>query len=153
MDLSERRGLLIDDMPEMRSTMRIQLADAGLEKCDAARNVKEAVERLTENRYDLIVCDYNLGQGADGQQLLELVRRRQLLPLSTAFLMVTGESGYEQVSTAAEYAPDDYLIKPFTSGMLGTRLERILEKKDALKPVYQSQSGGTDGGTILIVKL
>ncbi len=110
MDLRGKYGLLIDDIPEMRTTVRVQLADAGLEKCDAARNVKEAVERLTQNRYDLVVCDYNLGQGADGQQLLELVRRRQLLPLSTAYLMITGETGYEQVSTAAEYAPDDYLI-------------------------------------------
>jgi tetratricopeptide (TPR) repeat protein len=136
MDLRGKYGLLIDDMPEMRTTVRIQLADAGLEKCDGARNIKEAIDRLTANRYDLIVCDYNLGQGADGQQLLELVRRRQLLPLSTAFLMITGETGYEQVSTAAEYAPDDYLLKPFTSDMLGTRLTRILEKKEALRPLY-----------------
>ncbi|MDP2793419.1 MAG: response regulator [Sulfurisoma sp.] len=136
-DLRELRGLLIDDVAEMRTTVRIQLADAGLERCDTARNVKEAVERLGANRYDLVICDYNLGQGADGQQLLELVRRRQLLPPTTAFLMITGETSYEQVSTAAEYAPDDYLIKPFTSGTLHTRLERILEKKEALRPVYQ----------------
>lgn len=138
MDLRGKYGLLIDDMAEMRSTVRIQLSDAGLEKCDQARNIKEAVDRLTANRYDLIVCDYNLGQGADGQQLLELVRRRKLLPLSTAFLMITGETGYEQVSTAAEYAPDDYLLKPFKSETLGTRLGRILDKKAALNPLYQA---------------
>jgi len=137
MDLRDKRGLLVDDMPEMRSSMRIQLADAGLDQCDQARNVKEAVDRLRENRYDLIVCDYNLGQGADGQQLLELVRRKELLPMSTAFLMVTGETGYEQVSTAAEYAPDDYLLKPFTSELLGTRLGRILDKKAVLAPIHR----------------
>jgi tetratricopeptide (TPR) repeat protein len=136
MDLRGKYGLLIDDMPEMRTTVRIQLADAGLEKCDGARNIKEAIDRLTANRYDMIVCDYNLGQGADGQQLLELVRRRHLLPLSTAFLMITGETGYEQVSTAAEYSPDDYLLKPFTSDLLGTRLKRILEKKESLHDLY-----------------
>lgn len=137
MDLRSYFGLLIDDIPEMRSSVRIQLTDAGLEKCDTARNIKEAVDKLSANRYDLIVCDYNLGQGADGQQFLELVRRKQLLPLSTAFLMITGETGYEQVSTAAEFAPDDYLLKPFTSQTLHTRLDRILEKKGALKPIYK----------------
>ncbi len=136
MDLRDKTGLLIDDMPEMRSAMRIQLTDAGLEKCDQARSIKEAIDRLKEKRYDLIVCDYNLGQGADGQQLLELVRRKNILPLSTAFLMVTGETGYEQVSTAAEYAPDDYLLKPFTADLLGTRLGRILDKKAALASIY-----------------
>ncbi|MCK9285027.1 MAG: response regulator [Rhodocyclaceae bacterium] len=137
MDLRDKSGLLIDDLADMRNAMRIQLADGGLDRCDMARNVKEAVAKLTLKRYDLIVCDYALGQGADGQQLLELLRRRQLMPLSTAFLMVTGESGYEQVATAAEYAPDDYLIKPFTSATLQARLVRILEKKAALMPVYR----------------
>ncbi|OHC64412.1 MAG: hypothetical protein A2040_01905 [Rhodocyclales bacterium GWA2_65_19] len=137
MDLSKLNALLIDDIPEMRSSVRIQLADCGLERCDTARNVKEAVDRISAKRYDLIVCDYNLGQGADGQQLLELVRRRKILPLTTVFLMITGETGYEQVSTAAEYSPDDYLIKPFTSQTLQTRLERIIDKKQALRTVYQ----------------
>lgn len=137
MDLRGLGGLLIDDIPEMRTAVRIQLADAGLERCDAARNVKEAIDKLSANRYDLIVCDYNLGQGADGQQLLELLRRRNLLPISTVFLMITGETGYEQVATAAEYAPDDYLIKPFTSEALRSRLERILDKKKALAPLYR----------------
>jgi FimV-like protein len=136
MDLSKFRGLLIDDIPEMRSSVRIQLADCGVENCDTARNIKEALARIAVNRYDLIICDYNLGQGADGQQLLELVRRRKTLPLTTAFLMITGETAYEQVSTAAEYAPDDYLIKPFTSQTLYTRLERIIDKKQALRPIY-----------------
>ena len=137
MDLRGKTGLLIDDLPEMRSSVRIQLADGGLEKCEQARNVKEAIDKLSLNKYDLIVCDYNLGQGADGQQLLELLRRRHLLPLSTAFLMITGETGYEQVATAAEYSPDDYLLKPFTSELLRARLTRILEKKEALSSLFQ----------------
>lgn len=137
MDLHGKHGLLIDDNAEMRSSLRIQLADAGLEKCDTCRNVKEAVDRLRKERYDLVVCDYNLGQGTDGQQFLELVRRKQLLPLSCAFLMVTGESGYEQVATTAEYTPDDYLLKPFTADTLASRLGRVLDKKAALQPIYR----------------
>ena len=121
-DLRGKSGLLIDDIPEMRSALRIQLADAGLEKCDMARTIKEAIERISTNRYDLIVSDYNLGQ---------------VLPMTTAFMMITGETGYEQVSTAAEYSPDDYLIKPFTAETLRSRLERVLERKAALKPLFQ----------------
>ena len=137
MDLRDKTGLLIDDIPEMRSTVRAQLADAGLDQCDVARNVKEAMERLQARRYDIIICDYNLGQGADGQQFLELVRRKNVLPLTTTFLMITGEASYEHVSTAAEFAPDDYLLKPFTSATMRVRLERILDKKEALKPIYR----------------
>ncbi len=146
MDLRGKRGLLIDDNADMRASLRIQLSDIGLEHCDMARNVKEGLERLSQSRYDLIICDYNLGQGADGQQFLELVRRRQVLPLSTAFLMVTGETGYEQVATTAEYAPDDYLLKPFAAEMLGTRIARIFEKKAALRPIYRCMGPGKDDG-------
>lgn len=149
MDLRGYCGLLIDDLPEMRSAVRIQLTDAGLSKCDVARNVKEAMDRLVSNRYDLIVCDYNLGQGADGQQFLELVRRKRTLPLTTAFLMITGETGYEQVSTAAEFAPDDYLLKPFTSELLRARLGRILDKKKALTPIYKHMGERIDRAAAL----
>jgi DNA-binding response OmpR family regulator len=142
--LQGKRGLLIDDVADMRTAMRIQLSDLGLEQCDMARNVKEAIEHLSQHRYDLIVCDYNLGQGADGQQFLELVRRRHLLPLSSAFLMITGETNYEHVATAAEYAPDDYLIKPFTAEILGTRIARVFEKKAALQPIHRWM--GNEGG-------
>lgn len=137
MDLRNKQGLLIDDVAEMRASVRIQLADGGLESCTAVRNIKEALDRLSKEKFDLVVCDYNLGQGADGQQFLELIRRKQLLPLTSAFLMITGETAYEQVSTAAEYSPDDYLLKPFTADKLMTRLLRILEKKEALRPIYQ----------------
>ena len=54
MDLRDKTGLLIDDLPEMRSAVRIQLADGGLEKCDAARNVKEAIDKIAVNRYDVL---------------------------------------------------------------------------------------------------
>ncbi len=136
MDLRNKSGLLIDDVAEMRTSVRIQLSDCGLEKCICVRNIKEAIDKLSANKFDLVVCDYNLGQGSDGQQFLELVRRKHLLPLSTAFLIITGETAYQQVSTAAEYSPDDYLLKPFTAQTLATRLLRIIEKKDALKPIY-----------------
>ncbi len=44
MDLRDKSGLLIDDMPEMRNSMCLQLANAGLERCDQARNIKEAAD-------------------------------------------------------------------------------------------------------------
>jgi tetratricopeptide (TPR) repeat protein len=137
MDLHNMHGLLIDDVAEMRTSVRIQLSDCGLQHCICVRNVKEAIDKLAVGTFDLVICDYDLGQGADGQQLLELVRRKHLLPLSTAFLMITGETAYQQVSTAAEFSPDDYLLKPFTAEILKTRLLKVLEKKTALKPIYQ----------------
>jgi DNA-binding response OmpR family regulator len=61
-----------------------------------------------------VLCDYNLGDGMDGQELLER-RKTGTLPLSTIWIMITGERKYERVVAAAEMAPDDYILKPFNS--------------------------------------
>lgn len=44
-------------------------------------------------------------------------------------MMVTGEQSYEQVVSAVELVPDDYIIKPFSPDKLLLRLERIVAKK------------------------
>ena len=137
MELADKTVLLVDDNTEVRNSLRIQLQDSGLSRCVAVRSIREALAKIQVQKFDLVVCDYNLGPDTDGQQFLELIRRKQLLPLTSAFMMVTGEVSYQRVSTAAEYSPDDYLLKPFTADKLAMRLRRILEKKEALKPIYR----------------
>jgi DNA-binding response OmpR family regulator len=76
------------------------------------------------------LCDYNLGgDEKDGQQTLEEMRSRNHIPLETVFILVTGETSYEKVVSAAEYAPDDYVIKPFTYNVLKNRLSMSFIKK------------------------
>jgi CheY-like chemotaxis protein len=78
-----------------------------------ASNYQDAIYRIRNNTPDIILCDYMLGDGRSGQQLLEELRRFNLLPDETIFMMVTGEQSYEQVVSAVELVPDDYIIKPF----------------------------------------
>jgi tetratricopeptide (TPR) repeat protein len=139
MDLSNARALLIDDRADMREALRVQLAQIGIVRCDVAPTVPLALERFAEarGRYELILCDYYLGEGADGQQLLELARRRRLLPAHCVFLMISAESDYASVAVAAEQVPDDYLIKPFPAEVLRQRLLRAFEKKYSLAPVLR----------------
>lgn len=129
--------LVIDDHPGMRSSLRITLSNFGVVKTDMSQGAFDAVHRIKQRKYDVIVCDYNLGEGRDGQQLLEELRHSRLISLSTAFLMVTAERSYEKVMSAAELAPDDYLIKPFSAEALQVRLTQVLKKKAAFAPVFR----------------
>ena len=43
--------------------------------------------------------------------------------------------GYQRVVQAAECAPDDYFLKPFTAAQFNARLRRMLDKQDELKAV------------------
>lgn len=139
---SKKRILILDDMPEMRSSLRNQVGVLGCEEVSVCGTVKEALELVRQGVFDVILCDYFLAGGTDGQQFLEFLRTRKLIPRSTIFMMVTAEQGYENVVTAAECMPDDYLLKPFTADALRVRLERLLEKKERLAKLDAAQDKG-----------
>ena len=56
-----KTALVIDDYPSMRSAFRMALAAFGLTKVDMAATGPEAVGRVKNSHYDIIICDYNLG--------------------------------------------------------------------------------------------
>ncbi len=132
----DKRILIVDDHPGMRTSLRAILSTFGVVFSEVASTANDAIRRLQSKPFDIILCDYFLGDDSDGQQLLEQLRHQHVIGLSTAFVMVTAERVYEKVVSAVELAPDDYLIKPFTAEVLRTRLERVLQKKAAFAPVH-----------------
>ncbi len=137
-DYAALRTLVVDDYPGMRNALRLTLSNFGIVKIQTAANAAEALFQIRNKSYDFILCDFNLGEGRDGQQLLEELRHANLIPLETVFMMVTAESYYEKVVATAELAPDDYMIKPFSAEVLRSRLESILLRKRAFREAYRS---------------
>ncbi len=134
--------LIVESQPSMRSQLRNMLALSGMSKVQFAVTAGAAVRKLKEARFDLILCEYHLGDGQDGQHLLEDLRHHAIIPLSTLFIMVTGERQYERVVGAAELAPNDYILKPFAADTLYERIERALAKRDAFLPAYRLMEMG-----------
>ncbi len=131
-DLRTKTILIIDDMSAVRSNLRQMLATLGVATVDFSADGDEAIRRMEGRAYDIILCDYNLGEGRDGMQIIEEAKQRQLIGLSTVFAMITAESTIAMVLGAVEYRPDDYLIKPITRQMLQDRLGRLLDRKEVL---------------------
>ena len=129
-DIAEKWVLVIDDMESMRSQLRMSLTSSGFAKLHVVNSIKDALERMATNRYDVILCDYALGDGTDGQQFLEYLRTNDLIIRNTVFIMITAEQAYEKVVAASECAPDDYLLKPFTASQFNARLEKLLERQE-----------------------
>ena len=126
--------LLVEDSETMRVWLRTTIANAGGKKIEVSDSYNDALYRIrTRGNYDVVLCDYILSDTRDGQQLLEEVRRLKLLPQSTIWIMITGERKYEQVFSAVELAPDDYLIKPITPDLLHQRLGKAWDHRQALK--------------------
>ena len=144
-ELAKKRYLVIDDFSEMRSMMQGMLRVFGVEAIETARDGKEAIEKLERGSFDVVLCDYNLGQGKDGQQVLEEARHRNLVGIGTIFVMITAENTREMVMGAMEYAPDSYLSKPFTKDVLEARLIKLVAKKADLAAVQKAvQEGKVD---------
>lgn len=140
-NLSALRVLIIDDMSTVRQTIRNMLTAVGLTQVVFAATVGEARKRVQTEKYDLVLCDYHMGNGANGQDFLEEIRHNGSLPLATSFFMVTSEASYERVVSIAEVAPDDYMLKPFSSRDLIERMARSTRKKLVLRPLYQAIEG------------
>lgn len=134
-DFSKKKALLIEDMAEARIMQRKMLTDFGFTSIDIAMKAETAIELLRNKSFDVILSDYNLGNGKDGQQLLEEVRHSKLIPNTATYLMVTAETSIEMVMGAIEYQPDGYITKPFSQAVLQRRLSKLLETKERLYKV------------------
>ena len=135
--LKNQNILIIDDFSEMRSMMRQMVTSLGAINISTARNGEEAIACMQKTRFDIVLCDYNLGDAKDGQQILEEAKHRKLINDFTLFLMITAENTSYMVMGAMEYFPDDYLNKPFTKTTLQARLRKLMDAKQACKDIYQ----------------
>ncbi|MET0859256.1 MAG: response regulator, partial [Telluria sp.] len=134
-DWADKNYLVVDDFIGIRQLLRESLRNLGAKNIDQASSGGEAIALLARIRYDVVLCDYNLGEGKNGQQVLEEARLRNLLMPSSVWMMVSAEKSVESVMGAAEHQPDAYLIKPITEGVLLTRLNRVWHKKQVFKMI------------------
>lgn len=130
-------ALVVDDMSVQQTTLRGQLAQLGISKIDVCSNAEDAARLIKHRRYGLVLCDYNLNQKTDGQQLFEHLRDQNALAADCLFFMVTAESSYASVAAATEHHPDAYLLKPITASDIEDRLKTLLDKREALLPITQ----------------
>ncbi len=135
---NERQILIVDDFSDMRLAVRRMLRDLGEEHADFASNGKGAIEKIRQNAYDIVLCDYNLGDGKDGHQILEEAHHMGLIKPSCIFIMITAETARYRVLGAIECQPDDYIAKPFTKELLQLRIAKAIRKKEELMEIYEA---------------
>ncbi|HET8850362.1 MAG TPA: tetratricopeptide repeat protein [Marinobacter sp.] len=127
--------LVVDDFENFRLSMRQMLRSCGADNIELVAHATPAVQYCTYNHVDVVLCDYNLGEGKNGQHILEELRHKKLLKRSSLFLMVTAETSKEMVMGAREYQPDGYLTKPINRAMVEKRLGGLIRQRNALIPI------------------
>ncbi|MBN8533225.1 MAG: response regulator [Rhizobiales bacterium] len=115
--------LVVDDYQTMVRIIRNLLKQLGFENVDEASDGSEALSKMREKRYGLIISDWNM-QPMTGYELLKQVRADRDLH-STPFIMVTAESKTENVIAAKRAGVNNYIVKPFNAQTLKAKIDAV----------------------------
>lgn len=140
LDLSDKKILVVDDYSGMRTALRgiLYNCNADPKKIQMADNGNQAIALLKEVRFDIVLCDFILKSGKNGQQVLEQAKHQSLIDSSCLWIMISAEKTMEAVSGTAEYKPDAFILKPITEENLRSRLLKILAKKKVFAEIYSA---------------
>lgn len=116
--------LIVDDFKTMLKIVRSLLNQLGFTNIDEATDGQQALEKMKENKYDLILSDWNM-QPMSGIDLLKNVRSNEAtktLPL----ILVTAETKAENIIAAKQAGVSNYIIKPFNGATLKEKLVAVI---------------------------
>src|SRR5262245_17075069 len=137
--MSAGRILVVDDDPQIRRVMRVTLPGQGYE-VDDAKNGDEALEKLREKRFDLVLLDVNM-PGMSGLEACRLIRSQSEI----AIIMLTVRDNESDTVEALDAGADDYITKPFKSSELLARIRAALRRTPSTQgPSGRVRLGGSE---------
>lgn len=110
--------LVVDDSPDMRNYIKNILQNYYV--VDTATNGKEAIEKINDNRPDLVLSDIMMPV-MDGVQMMKAIKSNPGLQ-SLPVILLSARAGEEARIEGYEIGADDYLVKPFSSKELIARI-------------------------------
>ncbi|WP_068090860.1 response regulator [Novosphingobium rosa] len=117
------RLLVVEDERRIAELVTISLKAAGF-TVDCCASVADACAAVELVPYDAMVLDLGLPDG-DGLEVLSAARRcREVLPV----LMLTARDTVEDRVSGLDAGADDYLVKPFATQELISRIKALLRR-------------------------
>lgn len=137
--LHDAHALVIEGNLQSRSILVSQLRDLGVGTVVQCSRLTDARRKLEMASFDVVICEQHFErESGSGQDLLDDLRRNQLLPFHTVFVMLTAEASYASVAEAAESALDAYLLKPHTASRLAHRIVQARVRKQSLQEIFSA---------------
>lgn len=116
--------LVVDDYGTMRRIIRNLLNQIGYSDVDEASDGGDALTKLRQVQYGLVISDWNM-EPMTGYDLLKQVRADDRLK-ATPFIMVTAESKTDNVIAAKKAGVDNYIVKPFNAATLQQKINAVM---------------------------
>lgn len=131
MAASKPRILFLDDEENIRLTLGIYLEDQGY-SVTTAGTVPEALTLITQQTYDVLIADLNVGHPGDGFTVVSAMRR--IHPRAVTFIL-TGYPAFETALEAIRLQVDDYITKPTDNDALVEKIQEKLSKPTPHHPI------------------
>jgi DNA-binding response OmpR family regulator len=123
---SHKSVLIVEDDTDLQQWIADYLTGKGF-SCTCTENGKDAVKLISDTHPDVVLLDGAL-PGLDGFEVCKAVRAFY----NGAIIMITARDEEIDEVLGLEVGADDYLIKPIRARALLTRIQKLLEKKEAV---------------------
>lgn len=140
--LTNKTILIIEDYPIMRKSIKDMLYVLGAQYIFEAENGTAAISAMNKQKFDIVLCDFNLGEGKNGQQILEEAKYNKLISYNALFIIVSAHQSATDVLSTLENKPDEYLAKPFNAQQLFRRIEQSHQRKQWLSGIEKEINKG-----------
>jgi DNA-binding NtrC family response regulator len=121
----EKHVLIVEDEAPFREVVAERLVDRGF-LVDQAANGEEALARIADFAYDIIITDMRLGSDVDGARVLS--EARALYP-DIIGIIVTGFGTVKDAVDAIKKGATDFIQKPFQFDELTHVIDTALEQR------------------------
>ena len=136
MSVSPSYLLVVDDNANNRDMLARRLERKGF-RVDIAEDGTEALKKIAEEPYDLVLLDVMMPDISGIDVLTEV--RRERSPSELPIIMVTAKTGTEDTVNALELGANDYLSKPIDFPICLARIKTQLDRKSAVMAVKESE--------------
>ena len=125
--MAGKNVLVIDDSPTLRKMVIFSLKKMYdiANKFEAGDGL-EALDVLTSNKIDFIICDINM-PNMNGLEFLYRVKNHEEFK-NIPVIMLTTEGREEDKQRALKLGADGYVVKPFKPEILKEAIDKALEK-------------------------
>lgn len=120
--------LVVDDFATMRRIVRNSLRQLGFTNVVEAADGNEALDRLKDSAFELIISEWNMPT-LNGSDLLRAVRSDEK-HRETPLLVITTESQRTNVVKNERDRVSSYVVKPLTTDILESKMEGLLSLRE-----------------------